>query len=477
MKYDCTKQFINGRWVESRGARHPIINPADESPVGEVAYGTRDELDQAVKAARAAFEEYAQWPVEKRAALLADIAKRCGERRDELAAAVTTEMGAPKALSRRAQATLGGAHFAVAAGALNNFEFEKKVGESVVLREPIGVCGLITPWNWPLNQIACKVAPALAAGCTVVLKPSEIAPLSATVLAEIIDAACQAAGAPGGVFNLVHGDGSGVGAAIAAHPDIDMVSFTGSTRAGVLVAKAAADSVKRVAQELGGKSPNIILETAPLADAIKHGVRDCFSNTGQSCNAPSRMLVPANIYDEAVKLATEVASQIRIGDPQSDETHMGPLSGEGQFNKVQNLIQKGIAEGAKLACGGPGRPEGFDKGFFVKPTIFRDVNNGMTIAREEIFGPVLAMIPYEDIDEAVRIANDTPYGLAAFVYGASREEAMAVAKRLRSGMVHLNGAGVDVQAPFGGYKQSGNGREWGAAGIEDFLETKAVMAA
>jgi aldehyde dehydrogenase (NAD+) len=256
-----------------------------------------------------------------------------------------------------------------------------------------------------------------------------------------------------------------------------MVSFTGSTRAGVLVAKAAADSVKRVAQELGGKSPNIILETAPLADAIKHGVRDCFSNTGQSCNAPSRMLVPANIYDEAVKLATEVASQIRIGDPQSDETHMGPLSGEGQFNKVQNLIQKGIAEGAKLACGGPGRPEGFDKGFFVKPTIFRDVNNGMTIAREEIFGPVLAMIPYEDIDEAVRIANDTPYGLAAFVYGASREEAMAVAKRLRSGMVHLNGAGVDVQAPFGGYKQSGNGREWGAAGIEDFLETKAVMAA
>jgi aldehyde dehydrogenase (NAD+) len=477
MTYDCTKQFINGRWVESPGAQHPIINPADESVIGQVAYGTSDEVDQAVKAARAAFEEYSQWSVEKRADLLNDIAKRCGEARDELAAAITAEMGAPTTLSKRAQAAMGAAHFAVAAAALKNFDFESGIGDSVVLREPIGVCGLITPWNWPLNQIACKVAPALAAGCTVVLKPSEIAPVDATILTRIIQEALEAAGAPAGVFNLVNGDGPGVGASIAAHPGVDMVSFTGSTRAGVLVAKAAADSVKRVTQELGGKSPNIILESAPLAEAVTHGVRDCFSNTGQSCNAPSRMLVPESCYEEAVQIAAEVAAKVRVGDPQSEDTHMGPLSSQVQYEKVQNLIQKGIAEGAKLVCGGPGRPEGFSEGFFVKPTVFRDVDNTMTIAREEIFGPVLAMIPYSDLDEAVRIANDTPYGLSAYVYGGSREEALAVAKRLRAGMVHLNGAGVDVQSPFGGYKQSGNGREWGVAGFEDYLETKAVMAA
>lgn len=477
MSYDCTHQFINGRWIESQGAHHPIINPANEEVVGQVAYGTSDEVDQAVKAARAAFEAYSQWPVEKRAELLADIARRCEERRDDFAAAITAEMGAPAKLSQRAQAALGTAHFKVAAAALKAFEFEDKAGDSVILREPIGVCGLITPWNWPFNQVACKVAPALAAGCTVVLKPSEIAPIDAHILAEVIEAAFAAADVPDGVFNLVHGDGPGVGAAISAHPDIDMVSFTGSTRAGVLVAKAAADSVKRVAQELGGKSPNIILEDAPLEEAIKHGVLDCFSNTGQSCNAPSRMLVPEHIYDDAVNLAVEVASRIRIGDPNSEDTQMGPLSSEIQFNKVQNLIQKGIAEGAVVAAGGPGRPEGFDKGYFVRPTIFRDVNNSMTIAREEIFGPVLAMIPYADLDEAVAIANDTPYGLSAYVYGANREDAMAVARRLRTGMVHINGAYVDVNAPFGGYKQSGNGREWGVAGIEDYLETKAVMAA
>lgn len=477
MSYDCTKQFINGRWVESRGASHPIINPADESVVGHVAYGTSDEVDQAVKAARAAFEEYSQWSVDRRIALLTDIAARCAARRDDFAAAITAEMGAPKKLSENAQAPMGVVHFKVTAAALKNFAFEEPSGESVVLREPIGVCGLITPWNWPLNQVACKVAPALGAGCTVVLKPSEIAPIDATILAEIIDEACRAAGAPEGVFNLVNGDGPGVGAAISAHPDIDMVSFTGSTRAGVLVAKAAADSVKRVAQELGGKSPNIILESAPLEAAIKHGVRDCFSNTGQSCNAPSRMLVPAGIYDEAVEIAREVAGKIRIGDPTSDTTHMGPLSSENQFNKVQNLIQKGISEGAGLVCGGPGRPEGFDRGFFVKPTIFRDVSNEMTIAKEEIFGPVLAMIPYSGLEEAIAIANDTPYGLSSYIYGGSREEALAVARRLRTGMVHLNGADNDVKLPFGGYKQSGNGREWGKAGLEDYLETKAVMAA
>jgi len=476
MTYDCTRQFINGRWVESRGASHPIINPADETVIGHVAYGTSEEVDQAVKAARVAFAEFSKWTVDQRAALLTDIAARCAERRDEIAAAITAEMGAPKKLSENAQAPLGAAHFSVTAAALKQFSFEKKAGDSLIIHEPIGVCGLITPWNWPLNQIACKVAPALAAGCTVVLKPSEIAPVDATILAEIIDEACRKAGAPDGVFNLVNGDGPGVGAAIAAHPGIDMVSFTGSTRAGVLVAKAAADNVKRVAQELGGKSPNIILESAPLEAAIKHGVRDCFTNTGQSCNAPSRMLVPESKYEEAVKIAAEVGEKIRIGDPQSESAHMGPLSSEIQYSKVQNLIQKGMSEGAGLVCGGPGRPEGFDKGYFVKPTIFRDVNNNMTIAREEIFGPVLAMIPYSDLDEAIDIANDTPYGLSAYVFGGSEEEAMSVAKRLRTGMVHLNGAGVDINMPFGGYKQSGNGREWGQAGIEDFVETKAVMA-
>ncbi len=477
MTYDCTRQFIDGRWIKSRGASHPIINPADESVIGHVAYGTSEEVDQAVQAARVAFEEFSQWSVEDRLKLLALIAERCNERRDELAAAITAEMGAPKTLSENAQAPLGAAHFSVAAEALKKFQFEKSAGDSVIIHEPIGVCGLITPWNWPLNQIACKVAPAFAAGCTVVLKPSEIAPVDATILTEIISEACQETGAPKGIFNLVNGDGPGVGAAIAAHPGIDMVSFTGSTRAGVLVAKAAADHVKRVAQELGGKSPNIILESAPLEAAVKHGVRDCFSNTGQSCNAPSRMLVPESLYEEAVKIAEAVAGKIRIGDPRDENTHMGPLSSEIQYSKVQNLIQKGLSEGAGLVCGGPGRPEGFDKGYYVKPTIFRDVSNDMTIAREEIFGPVLVMIPYSNLDEAVRIANDTPYGLSSYVYGANREEALAVAKRLRTGMVHLNGAGVNVKLPFGGYKQSGNGREWGQAGIEDYLETKAVMAA
>ena len=342
-----------------------------------------------------------------------------------------------------------------------------------MLREPVGVCGLITPWNWPINQIMCKVAPALAAGCTVVLKPSEIAPVDATIFTEVLDAA----GVPAGVFNLVHGDGPGVGSALSAHPDIDMVSFTGSTRAGVMVAKAAADTVKRVAQELGGKSANIILESAPLDQAIKHGVRDMFGNTGQSCNAPSRMLVPQSVYEEAVAIAAAVAAQAQPGDPQLPETRMGPVISEAQYNRIQGLIEKGIAEGAGLVCGGPGKPEGLEKGYFVKPTIFRDVNNHMTIAREEIFGPVLCMIPYSDIDEAVRIANDTEYGLSGYVYGATTEEAMAVARRLRTGMVHLNGAGNDIDAPFGGYKRSGNGREWGKHGLEDFLEVKAIMGA
>jgi aldehyde dehydrogenase (NAD+) len=330
---------------------------------------------------------------------------------------------------------------------------------------------LITPWNWPINQIMCKVAPALAAGCTVVLKPSEIAPVNATLVAEIL----ETAGVPAGVFNLVHGDGPGVGSAMSSHPDIDMISFTGSTRAGILVAKSAADTVKRVAQELGGKSANIILEGAPLEEAMKSGVGTMFTNTGQSCNAPSRMLVPESIYEEAVCIAGAVAAHLQPGDPRDPETFMGPLVSQAQYNKVQGLIEKGIEEGAQLVCGGPGKPEGMERGYFVKPTIFRDVNNSMTIAREEIFGPVLVMIPYSTVDEAIEIANDSVYGLCGYVYGASKDDALSVARRMRAGMVHLNGAPNEISAPFGGYKQSGNGREWGAHGIEEFLEVKAVM--
>jgi len=472
--YDCTRHYINGEWIHSTaGTTHDIINPATEAPIGQVVYGTPEDVDRAVKAARKAFDSFSQWTVEQRLELLNNIVDAYKARYDDIAAAITAEMGAPVTLSQKAQTATGIGHLKAAIRALETLELEEKAGSSTVLREPVGVCGLITPWNWPINQIMCKVAPALAAGCTVVLKPSEIAPVDATIFAEVL----HAAGVPAGVFNLVHGDGPGVGSALSAHPDVDMMSFTGSTRAGVLVAKAAADTVKRVAQELGGKSANIILEDAPLEQAIKHGVRDMFGNTGQSCNAPSRMLVPQSLYEEAVTFAAAVAAQAQPGDPQLPETRMGPVVSEAQFNKIQGLIEQGIAEGAGLVCGGPGKPEGLEKGYFVKPTIFRDVNNDMTIAREEIFGPVLCMIPYSDIDEAVRIANDTEYGLSGYVYGATTEEAMAVARRLRTGMVHLNGAGNDINAPFGGYKKSGNGREWGRHGLEDFLEVKAVMGA
>ncbi len=471
--YDCTRNYINGEWVSSAsGNIHEIINPATEESIGNIAYGTAQDVDLAVSAARAAFEQFSQWSVQQRLELLGNILDAYKVRYNDIAAAITAEMGAPTTFSQRAQAASGIGHLQATIGALQNLKLEEKVGQSTLLKEPIGVCGLITPWNWPINQIMCKVAPALAAGCTVVLKPSEIAPVDASIFAEVLDAA----GVPAGVFNLVHGDGPGVGAAMSAHPGIDMMSFTGSTRAGVLVAKAAADSVKRVAQELGGKSANIILEDAPLEKAIKHGVIDMFGNTGQSCNAPSRMLVPESIYEDAVSIAAAVAGAVTPGDPQLPDTQMGPVISEQQYNKIQDLIEKGIEEGAGLVCGGPGKPEGLEKGYFVRPTVFRDVNNDMTIAREEIFGPVLCMIPYSNLDEAVQIANDTDYGLSGYVYGGSTEQAMAVARRLRTGMVHLNGADNDINAPFGGYKQSGNGREWGVHGIEDFLETKAVMA-
>jgi aldehyde dehydrogenase (NAD+) len=470
--YDCTKHYINGEWTESQAENiHDIINPATEKSIGRVAYGAAEDVDKAVASARAAFEKYSQWSVEQRLELLASIEQAYLARYTDVAGAITAEMGAPVKLSNEAQAALGVGHLRTTMAALQAMEPEKNVGNSVVLKEPVGVCGLITPWNWPINQIMCKLAPALAAGCTVVLKPSEIAPVSATILAEILDAA----GVPAGVFNLVQGDGPGVGSAISAHPGIDMVSFTGSTRAGILVAKAAADTVKRVAQELGGKSANIILEGAPIEEAMRHGVGSMFSNTGQSCNAPSRMLVPESLYEIAVATAAAIAEHLQPGDPQMPETFMGPLVSEAQYNKVQGLIQKGIDEGAVLVCGGLGKPEGLETGYYAKPTIFREVNNSMTIAREEIFGPVLVMIPYKDIEEAIEIANDSDYGLSGYVYGASNEEAMAVAGRMRTGMVHINGAINEISAPFGGYKQSGNGREWGAHGLEDFLEIKAVM--
>jgi aldehyde dehydrogenase (NAD+) len=470
--YDCTANYIGGEWVASSGGTlHDIVNPATEQPIGKVSFGTAEDVDRAVRAARAAFAEYSQWTVEQRRDLLARIVEAYKARYDDLGAAITAEMGAPAGFALKAQAGSGLGHLKAALAALETFEFEEWIGRSKVFKEPIGVCGLITPWNWPINQIACKVAPALAAGCTMVLKPSEIAPANAKIFAEIL----HAAGVPAGVFNLVQGDGPGVGAAMSAHPDIDMMSFTGSTRAGVLVARAAAETVKRVAQELGGKSANIILESAPLEEAVVSGVRNLVSNSGQSCNAPTRMLVPVGRYEEAVRIAAAAADRTVVGDPLAAGTHIGPVVSAAQFEKIQALIRKGIGEGARVAAGGPGKPAGLETGYYVKPTVFRDVDNDMTIAREEIFGPVLCMIPYATVDEAVSVANDTIYGLSGYVYAGSTEEAMAVARRLRTGMVHLNGAPNDNQAPFGGYRQSGNGREWGAYGIEDFLEIKAVM--
>jgi aldehyde dehydrogenase (NAD+) len=472
--YNCTRNYINGEWIESTsGDVHDIINPATEESIGKVSFGTVEDVNHAVTAARAAFGGFSQWTTEQRLELLASIVDAYKTRWNDIAVAITAEMGAPAAFSQRAQTGSGLGHLRAAIAALQNLELEQAIGSSTIIREPVGVCGLITPWNWPINQIACKVAPALAAGCTVVLKPSEIAPVNATLFAEVLDAA----GVPAGVFNLVHGDGPGVGAALSSHEDIDMMSFTGSTRAGVLVAKAAAETVKRVAQELGGKSANIILESAPLQEAVSSGVHSMFHNTGQSCNAPSRMLIHEDLYEEAVAIAAAVAKETRPGDPTDPDSHIGPVISAAQYKKIQGLIETGSEEGAKIVAGGPGKPGGLETGYFVKPTVFRDVNNEMTIAREEIFGPVLCMIPYSNIEEAVKIANDSDYGLSGYVWGGSKEDAMRVARKLRTGMVHLNGAPTDVLAPFGGYKQSGNGREWGVHGIEDFLEVKAVMGA
>ncbi len=472
---DCRKFYVEGQWIDAAERRDfPVINPASEETIAIISLGSAPDVDKAVNAARRAFESYSETTLEVRLALLRRIIDVYKAKSEEMAQAISSEMGSPITLSRKAQAPAGLGHLLEAVRVLEGFKFEELKGSTLMRKEPIGVCGLITPWNWPMNQIVCKVAPALAAGCTMVLKPSELAPLSAYLFAQILDQA----GVPRGVFNLVNGDGPTVGAAIASHPQVDMVSFTGSTRGGVAVATAAAPTVKRVTQELGGKSANIILDDVPdadLAKAVKDGAQSCFRNTGQSCNAPTRMLVPRSKLAEAAAAAKGAAEAAKVGDPLAEDTAIGPLVSEAQFEKVQRLIQKGIDEGATLVSGGGERPDGVSKGYFVRPTVFSDVRNAMTIAREEIFGPVLCILPYEDEEDAVRIANDSPYGLAAFVTSSNLERAHRVAKRIRAGNVHINGARVDFGACFGGYKQSGNGREWGEAGFEEFLELKAVF--
>ncbi len=469
---DCRQFYIDGKWVNPTQTHDlEVINPATEEPIATISLGSVSDLDRAVAAAKQAFESYSETTVHDRLALLTRIVEVYKSRMEEMAQTISQEMGAPISLSRAAQAPAGLAHLLEIVKVLGDFNFEEVHGSTLMRKEPIGVCGLITPWNWPMNQIVCKVAPAIAAGCTIVLKPSELAPLSAYLFAQIL----HEAGVPPGVFNLVNGNGPTVGAAMSSHPDIAMVSFTGSTRAGVAVAAAAAPTVKRVTQELGGKSANIILDDADLANAVEEGVRSCFRNSGQSCNAPTRMLVPRSKMAEAVKAALRAADATNVGDPFSESTHLGPLINRVQFDKVQRLIAKGIEEGATLVSGGPGRPDGISKGYFVKPTIFADVRNDMTIAREEIFGPVLCIIPYETEDDAVQIANDTPYGLSGFVTSGDAERARRVARRIRAGNVHINGARVDFGGCFGGYKQSGNGREWGEAGLEEFLELKAIF--
>ncbi len=451
------KQFyINGEWVDPSVPNNlDVIDPATEASCAVISLGNQTDVDKAVAAAKTAFESFSQTSVDERVALLERIAGIYKRRIAEVAEAIRLEMGAPIKLASTAQAYAGLGHIVEAAKVLKTYRFAEDLGEHRVVKEPIGVCGLITPWNWPLNQVACKVAPALAVGCTMILKPSEIAPLSSYIFAEIM----HEAEVPAGVFNMVNGDGPTVGTALSLHPDVDMMSFTVSTRAGSLVAQNAAPTVKRVTQELGGKSPNIILDDADLESAVTGGVLHMYNNTGQSCNAPSRMLVPSHLLAEAEAIAERVtANKVKIGDTADEATTMGPVVSQLQWNKIQDLINKGIEEGAKLVCGGPGLPDGISKGYYVRPTIFSNVNNQMTIAREEIFGPVLVMIPYETEEEAIRIANDTPYGLAGYVQSGDIDRARKVAARIRAGNVHLNGASGGTDVPFGVFKQSGNGR-------------------
>lgn len=467
------KFFINGEWLEpSNRSIFEVINPATEEAFATISMGTADDVDAAAQAARAAFPAWSQSTIEERKAVISNIIAGMKARAEEIATAISNEMGAPMRLAKTAQLGSGLGHFAHILDILDSYEFEEIRGNTKIIKEAAGVCGFITPWNWPLNQIACKVAPAIAAGCTIVLKPSELAPLSAYLLTEII----AESGLPAGAFNLVNGDGPTVGAAISSHPEIDVVSFTGSTRAGQEVAKAAADGIKRVTQELGGKSANIILDDADLEKAVGGGVINCFGNSGQSCNAPTRMLVPKARMADAIEIAKAAAAKASVGDPSDENTRLGPVVSELQFNKITALIEKGIEEGAELIVGGPGRPAGLDKGYFIQPTVFANVSNDMTIAREEIFGPVLSILGYEDDADAVRIANDTEYGLSGYVSGEP-VHAETIARQIRTGMVHINGAGPDFSSPFGGYKKSGNGREWGLEGFEEFLEIKAMLGA
>ena len=463
--------YIDGRWQAPVEARTlDVVNPADERVYGRISLGSAADVDKAVAAAVKAFPSFSTTSREERLDLLKAILDVFKQRYDDVAEAIMTEMGAPWEFARGPQAGSGPQHIKAAIRSLEQLDYEEDFGRTLVVKEPIGVCALITPWNWPMNQIAVKVAPALAAGCTMVLKPSEIAPFDAIVFAEILDEA----GVPAGVFNLVNGDGPGVGTALSQHPDVAMVSFTGSTRAGVLVAQNAAPTVKRVAQELGGKSANIILDDADLDAAVTEGTEAMFANSGQSCDAPSRMLVPRASMARAAEVAARVARETVVGDPRDEKTTIGPVVSDVQWNKIQDLIQAGIDEGATLVAGGTGRPDHLDRGYYVKPTVFSNVSNDMRIAREEIFGPVLSIIPYDDEDEAIAIANDTPYGLSGYVATSDLDRGRRVAARMRTGMVNINGSFLSSMAPFGGYKQSGNGREWGTHGLEEFLEVKSI---
>lgn len=467
------KSYIAGKWVAplSSNATLDAINPATEEVCATIALCGPDDVDQAVAAARAAFDGYASTSLEARIALTEKLIAVFERRYDEMVAAISTEMGAPYDLSFNSQAECGPGHLKETIKAARAMAWDSPIGSTGDLTyEAVGVCVLITPWNWPMNQLAAKVGPALIAGCTMVLKPSEVSPLSAQLFTEFIDEA----GFPTGVFNMVHGTGAMIGEALTGHPDVDMVSFTGSTRAGIQIAKSAAETVKRVSQELGGKSANIVFADSGLEAAVTRGVLHCFGNTGQSCNAPTRMLVEASVYDEAVAIAAKVAQSVTLGDPMDKGPHLGPVVSKAQFDKIQGLIQVGIDEGARVVAGGVGRADGFDRGYYVKPTVFAGVHNDMTIAREEIFGPVLVMIPFTDEADAVRIANDTPYGLAGYIQSGDLERARRVARKVRAGSVYLNGNGQDYCSPFGGYKQSGNGREWGAFGLHDFLEVKVI---
>ena len=465
------KFYIDGQWVDPVTPKQmDVINPATEAVAGHISAGSAADVDKAVAAAKRAFETFSKTSREDRIDLLQRILGEYQKRYGDIANAITEEMGAPASLAQRAQAAIGIAHLSAGIEVLKNFKFEEDRGPTRIVKEPIGVCGLITPWNWPINQIACKVVPAIATGCTMVLKPSEEAPFSAYIWTEVM----HAAGVPAGVFNMINGTGPEVGAAISSHPGIDMVSFTGSTRAGVEVAKNAAATVKRVAQELGGKSPNIILPDADFPTAVGGGVKHVMQNSGQSCNAPTRMLVPSQRMDEAIKIAKAAAESTTVGDPNGN-ADIGPVVNKTQWEKIQRLIKAGIDEGATLVTGGTGRPDGLDKGFYVKPTVFANVKNDMTIAKEEIFGPVVSILGYDSVDDAVKVGNDTEYGLAAYISGTDMNKVREVASKLRAGQVSINGGGGDMTAPFGGYKMSGNGREWGDYGFHEYLETKAVL--